>query len=129
MNWEFVGAIAGVLALILTVILEWEKLINRFRSIPPKFFSYIAYGFFFTLQTFGSFAWFEEKIIIQFRSIGLVILIGSYILQIFIGNKIVDQYIHESDKGVFRLFFTSVLPFIVMINSYFFVNDPYSLFN
>lgn len=46
MVWDAMGAIFGIFAFVLTVFLEWPKLIARVRGIPPILVSIAAALFF-----------------------------------------------------------------------------------
>lgn len=91
MVWDAMGAIFGIFAFVLTVFLEWPKLIARVRGIPPILVSIAAALFFAGIGYLSILALIPAEIFSSFRYILLAINVASNIVVLVIANDMMKK--------------------------------------
>ena len=102
MNWDSVGAIAGIAALVLAIFIEWPKIVLRYKSIPPKNLSIII-GLIAFLLTLFSLMCLYIPIFPNFKSNAAVfisILIASNIIIGAIVDNAESKILKENNKSL-----------------------------
>jgi hypothetical protein len=116
MIWESCGAIAGVLALVFAIFIEWPKAVERFKNISPLTISVIVTMFFFMIADTSITLLFKTEL----QRYYVVLIVVNFAANLILGiifNQLLNKYLKDSHQRTWVYFVWGILIYFQLLNA------------